>query len=440
MIHYISCDGIGGPTIARELRVLRREGVPFTLHSMRKPHAAFFGAEWALEIERRTHYLYPLSIPSVLISALLAPFLFGSRFWAGLANACFGRRESPRVRLACFAHFWVACDWARHLRRGPVSRIHSQWIHSCGSIGMYAAWLLGVPFSFTGHAVDLFRDRAALADKVRRADFIVCISNFHKDLYKKYGARDAQLHVIYTGIDAGLFEPKATYERADARVRILSIGRLVEKKGFEELIRACGLLKGRGFAFDCTIAGSGPLRDALRGVVEELGLNDCVHLSGNVLRQEELPDVLRESDIYCQPCVWSRDNDVDGLPATLMEAMAVGLPVISTRIAGIPDLVVEGETGLLVEPRDVPALAEAMAKLIEQPEVCRTLGVAGRAFVLERFDVNTCIDPLVALFRDGEKVVETSSRAAAGEQGRGTAARVEPARATATTAANRGEA
>ena len=121
--------------------------------------------------------------------------LFGRRYFAALANALFGKRESLRCRFAALSHFFVACHWARKLRRESVSLIHSQWIHSCGTIGMYGAWLLGCPFSFTGHATDLFRDRVALEDKIRRADFIVCISKFHQNLYKTLGARDDQLSI-----------------------------------------------------------------------------------------------------------------------------------------------------------------------------------------------------------------------------------------------------
>ena len=125
-----------------------------------------------------------------------------------------------------------------------MSLIHSQWIHSCGTVGMYGAWLLDVPFSFTGHAVDLFRDRVALDDKIRRAEFIVCISEFHRRFYLEHGARPQRLHVVYCGIDTGAFAFHR--HRREGRFREPSVGRLVEKKGFNDLIQACGILADRG--------------------------------------------------------------------------------------------------------------------------------------------------------------------------------------------------
>ena len=132
---------------------------------------------------------------------------------------------------------------------------------------MYGAWLLGVPFSFTGHAVDLFRDRVALRDKIRRADFIVCISQFHREFFRQHGARDEQLHVVYCGIDAAAFSFRRP-SRQGLRPRILSVGRLVEKKGFHILIEACRLLADRGLDFECVIAGDGPWESALRRRVD----------------------------------------------------------------------------------------------------------------------------------------------------------------------------
>ena len=115
---------------------------------------------------------------------------------------------------------------------------------------MYGAWLLGVPFSFTGHAVDLFRDRAALKDKIRRADFIICISTFHREFFRQNGARDEHLRIAYCGIDPGLFSPKPQHSKQSHAYPILSSGRLVEKKGFEYLIDACRLLADHGEDFE----------------------------------------------------------------------------------------------------------------------------------------------------------------------------------------------
>src|SRR5262245_24342221 len=238
MIHYITTNGIGNAWVAAELEIMQRKGIPFVLHSLRGPHQNFFASENVAQLNRDTHLIYPLPKLDFALSLMLAPFLFGTRFFAALGNALFGKRENRRARLAGIAHLLVACHWARQLRKHrydePVSLIHAHWIHSAGTVAMYGAWLLHVPVGFTGHAVDLFRDRVALEDKIRRADEIICISEFHRQFYLDHGARPEQLHVIYCGIDTGAFDFRRK-ERIGPP-RIVSVGRLVEKKGFDILI------------------------------------------------------------------------------------------------------------------------------------------------------------------------------------------------------------
>lgn len=399
MIHYISPIGIGSAWVGNEIGVVRRAGIPVVLHSLRPSRQQFFASEWAKELDRQTRIIYPLPPVGFAVSLLAAPFLFRGRFFAALWNALFGKRESFRNRVAGIWHFLTACHWARGLRKERVSLIHSQWIHSGGTVGMYGAWLLGVPFSFTGHAADLFRERCALEDKIRRADFIICISEFHKDLFKKLGARDEQLHIVYCGLDLTHFKPRPRPPRGDRRPRILSSGRLVEKKGFSHLIDACKILRDRGIDFECVIGGDGPLEKPLREQIARLGLEDRVSMTGKPLKQEEIPDFMYSGDVYALACVWAKDGDVDGLPQMLMEAMACGLPSVSTRLVGIPDLVLDGKTGLLVEPGNAEQLADALQRLIEDQELARSLAEAGDRWVHERFEIFEAIQPLVRLFR-----------------------------------------
>jgi glycosyltransferase involved in cell wall biosynthesis len=343
--------------------------------------------------------VYPLPIAGALWSGLAAPFRFRARFFEALWNALTGARESPRARAAGIWHLFVACHWAAALRRDGVKQIHSQWIHSGGTVAMYGAWLLGVPFSFTGHAADLLRERAALDDKIRRADFIVCISSFHRKFFLEHGARPEQLVTVYCGIDTKLFSPGRRKREPNQRYRILSAGRLVEKKGFEWVIRAGEILKQRGIDFECVIGGSGPLEADLRRQVEKAGLSDRVEITGQAIKQEEIPGFMHAGDVYCLPCVWAEDNDVDGLPQMLMEAMACGLPVVSTRLVGIPDLVIDGKTGLLVEPNQAEPLADALERLYADPDLAERLAAAGREHVLRDFDLSTCLTPLLERYR-----------------------------------------
>lgn len=398
MIHYMTTNGLGTAWVGNELRILMRENVPFRLHALFRAPITFFESDDIHELVKTTNYLYRLNAISFLGSILAAPFRFRGRFLSALWNALTGPRESLMVRAKGCWHLLVACHWARQLAGEEVSLIHSQWIHSGGTVAMYGAWLLGVPFSFTGHAADLFRDRAALRDKIRRADFIVCISKFHERFFLEEGARPEQLRLAYCGIDPSHFAPKAPGPPNDPP-RILASGRLVEKKGFQYLIEACRVLRERGFLFRCVIAGSGPLENELRVLARKEGLSDVVEITGQALSQEAIPDFMKSGDIYCLPCVWASDNDVDGLPQMLMEAMSCGLPAVSTDLVGIPDLVIHGETGLLASPRDAEGLANQLARLLEDPSLATKLAESGRQRVLSRFDIATSLDSLVSEFR-----------------------------------------
>ncbi|MDC1287711.1 glycosyltransferase, partial [Gammaproteobacteria bacterium] len=367
MIHYITVDGVENATVGSELRRMKKADIPFVLHSLRRPGDTFFTSEEVAQIDRETRVLYPLPKLNFIRSVLVAPFHFRGRFFDALANALFSRRESFAIRLKSLGHFLVACYWAGLLRSEQVDLVHAQWIHSSGTVGMYGAWLIGAPFGFTGHAADLFRDRMALRDKIERADYIICISYFHRDFYLIYGARPEQLRLGYCGIDLDRFSFREPHLNKNEIFTILSSGRLVEKKGFNYLIDACKLLEDR-IDFKCIIAGSGELEDVLNRQIKEFGLGDRVIVTGKPLMQEEISDFMHSGDCYCLPCVWASDNDVDGLPQTLMEAMACGLPSVSTRLVGIPDLVIDNQTGILLEPDDAEAIAGAIRYLHDNRE------------------------------------------------------------------------
>lgn len=399
MIHYISSDGMGQPWVGNEVRVVAAAGVPVVLHAMRAPSQIHFGSPWACKLADQTRILYPLPVGGVVASVALAPVLFGRRWAGALINALTGPRENIRARASSIAHFFVACHWARMLRRETVSHIHAQWAYSSASIGMYGSWMLGVSFSFTGHATDLFRDRVALRDKIRRADFIVCISEFHRQFFLDEGARPEQLHIVYCGIEPELMVPR-TGPRAPGPFTILSAGRLVEKKGFEYLIDACAILRDHGREFRCVIAGSGPLESDLRARVTARGLSGHVEITGKALAQEAIPRFMHSGDLFALECVWARDGDVDGLPQMTMEAMACGLPAVTTRLVGNPDMVIHERTGLLVEPRDEKQLAAAIERLMDNPQLADRLARQGREWILEKFDIRFSSDPLIRLFRD----------------------------------------
>ena len=180
----------------------------------------------------------------------------------------------------------------------------------------------------------------------------------------------------------------------------MSSGRLVEKKGFAYLIDACRILVDRGEQFECIIGGSGEIEAELREQVRRLKLENFVTITGKALQQEKIIEFMHGADVYALPCVWASDNDVDGLPQMLMEAMACGLPAISTRLVGIPDLIRHEETGLLVAPNDATELADAITRLMRDRALSARLAESGLRWVYERFDLKTCLEPLIGKYRE----------------------------------------
>jgi len=398
-IHYMTPKGVGDAWVGNELRIVKRAGIPFVLHALNPTGQTYFKSGDIADFAQDTRSIYPVGTGAALAAFVAAPARFGGAFFAALAEALTGPRESLRNRLVGLWHLALACHWANALRDDPPAHIHAQWIHASGTVAMYGAWLIGCSFSFTGHAADLFRNRQALATKIRRAEFIICISTFHRDFYLENGARPEQLEIAYCGIDTSLFTPRRRLRPDGAPFRILSSGRLVEKKGFSDLIRACALLREHGLDFDCTIAGSGEEEAKLRAEITEAGLEDRVTLTGEALKQEDIPDFMATGDVYALPCVWASDNDVDGLPQMLMEAMGCGLPAVSTRLVGIPDLIHDGETGLLVAPNDPEALCDALIRLDAEPDLADRLAKAGYRHLVDTFDIDTCLEPLLNKFR-----------------------------------------
>jgi glycosyltransferase involved in cell wall biosynthesis len=214
----------------------------------------------------------------------------------------------------------------------------------------------------------------------------------------------SKIHVAYCGIYTDEMVPPSAEHQAlkagpEGTFTILSAGRLIGKKGFPYVIEACKLLKDRGVKFRCVIAGSGPDEAMLRGMIEKLGVGDCVEMTGKALQQEKIPAFMHGGDVFTLACVWADDGDVDGLPQLTMEAMGCGLPAVTTRLVGNPDLVMHEKTGLLVEPNDAKGLADALERLAKDRELSAKLAVAGRKHVLDVFDITRSLEPLISQYR-----------------------------------------
>ncbi len=285
-----------------------------------------------------------------------------------------------------------AAEVARLARAAGITHLHAHFGSDPTTVALLAARLMGGTFSFTAHARDIYHTYVAPAvdDAKRRAKlavaaFTVTVSDFNAaHLRAICPEASGRIHRLYNGIDLSLFAPDGT----DVPGRIVSVGRLVEKKGFGVLVEACALLAARGVAFDCRIIGDGPLQNALSAQIAGLGLAGHVTLSGP-MPQERLADELGHAAIAALPCVITPDGDRDGLPTVLLEAMGKAIPVVTTTVTGGPEIVVHNETGLLCPPGDPVALANALQVLLADAPRARAMGAAGRMRAERLFNLPT---------------------------------------------------
>ncbi len=279
----------------------------------------------------------------------------------------------------------------RRFRQARVDRIHAHFANQRADCAAITAGVGGIPFSFTAHAFDIYptvrsRRNETLAWKLATAAHAFGVSEFGAALLRSRcppGSR-TPVSVAYVGIPTDLFQVEAPPPR-DAGLRLLCVARFLEKKGLDTLLEACALLRARGLAFRLSVYGDGPLRPALTAQIMRLDLGDHVSLLASV-PQEEVARQMKAHHVFIMPCRQDRTGDMDGIPTVFMEALATGRPVISCALSGIPELVRDGETGLLVPPDDPRALARAVERLARDPDLCVRLGQQGRLLVERQHD------------------------------------------------------
>jgi glycosyltransferase involved in cell wall biosynthesis len=313
-------------------------------------------------------------------------------------------RDGWRPRPIYIKELLLAIALADELADAPdVAHLHGHFAHGTTTVTWLCARLTGLPFSFTGHAKDIYQTSlnpaGLLARKMRAASFVVTCTAANRQ-HLQAVAPGVPVHIIYHGLNAD-FSPLAAAAGVHVpppALRVISVGRLVPKKGFDVLIDAVALLVERGVELQLVIAGEdGDASRVVRERIVAAGLGDVVTWLGP-LSQAELFAQYRESSVFALACRITDDGDRDGIPNVMMEAMAAGLPVVSTRVSGIPELVTDGINGLLVEPESAVALADALWRVAKDPALAERLAVAGRATIAERFDGEVLAARMAAMF------------------------------------------
>ncbi len=309
----------------------------------------------------------------------------------------YGAVYKPRTRARNAAFFAE-----EFLRRG-VEHIHVHFANRATHTALFIKELAGIPFSFTAHAQDFMVDLGnddLLREMCHEAEFIVAVSDWSRDLLAKTCPDSAsKIQRIYNGIRLDDFPTAKT--DSPGPLKMVAIGRLIEFKGFHVLLESCAKLRDRGIEFECTIIGEGPWHHRLLDQREKLGLVDHVTFAG-IGTQEEVKRQLEESHVFVLPCIVDSKGASDILPTVIMEAMAVRLPVVSTWLVGVPEMVEHQKTGLLVESANEEELANALEKLAKDPELRKTLGEAGHALAAKRFDRTVTTGQLLNLFPTAE--------------------------------------
>jgi glycosyltransferase involved in cell wall biosynthesis len=275
----------------------------------------------------------------------------------------------------------------------------------------------GITFSFTAHAKDIYLSRKQeLARKIQAAEFVLTCTGYNQKYLQDIYAGPTPIYLAYHGIDLSKFNNLDRAPHPAEPPLILSVGRFCDKKGFPYLIEACRVLKARGCTFRCSIVGWGPLRDDLERMIVELNLSDCVSLV-NEMTQDQLVHLYMTAGMFVLPCILTDNGDRDGIPNVLIEAMAMRVPVISTEVSGIPELVEHMENGILVPEKNSTALADAIELLLSHPDLRSRFAEKGRAKVVKQFTLENNVRIVQTLL----KGVAEGRPAAAQEKGEITA-------------------
>jgi len=386
---------ISNTFILREVQALRRRGAEVHTFTVRRPGREHLLSQTDREEDARTFGILPLAPVRMLRAHLSALARRPHRYGATLALAWRLRRPGARGTLWQLFYFAESVLVWDECRRRGIRHLHAHFTHVASDDALLAAHLGGWTWSFTTHGGLEFFDlsRTRLAEKARRADAVVCVSDFGRSQVLAHVEEEhwEKVHVVRCGIEPAAFSRNGhgspTPDEAPRSLDVLCVARLVRLKGHAVLLRALAALRAEGVPVHATLLGDGPSRTHLERLAARLGVTEAVTFAGAV-GQDEIAAWYARADVFCLP------SFAEGLPVVLMEAMAMGVPVLATRITGVPELVEHEHSGLLVTPGRPDELAAALARLAADPALRERLGRAGREAVLAHHDVDRAADLL----------------------------------------------
>ena len=397
--------------ILNEILELERRGAEIVIFSIKKPNEGQFHPQLS-KVKAKVLYLEGLDIKR-WTSWLgdLWPFLspHRQRFWP-LIEKTQVKKDNNQMELVLLSA-WVAAKAGEF----GLSYLHAHFASLPSTVAYFAHRITQIPFSFTAHAKDIYvydMEEHFLREKLFAAQFTVTVTDYNRRYLVENapGLDPDSIRVIYNGVDVERLKPDRHQDREPDL--ILAVGRLVPKKGFGNLLDACKLLKDRGISFRCLIAGDGQEAEQLRRKQQGLDLINEVEFLGPK-RQDVIVELMKKSTILCLPCTIDGDGNRDALPTVILEAMACGLPVVSTNLSGIPEMIDPGIDGLLVEPDDPVSLSEQLTRLLSSEKLRRKLADGALKKVASKFNLKTNVGSLHSLFlekKDRESVSKSTVR------------------------------
>ena len=388
---------ISGTFVYKEILTLQDKGikvVPISIHKVE----TIVEEKRIKELAKNTIYLYRQS----LITALIGSMVFFLKEPISYLNTLlmvfrdiYISRITQLSSWKLLYQFVYASIAAKAIRENDCQYLHIHFAHVPTQIGMYASSLTKVPFSFTSHANDIFENNFLLKQKIERAKAAVTISEYNYRFLSERGINADKLKIVRCGIDPSdrHFVPKSKISGVPA---IGSLGRLIEKKGMDDTILALSKLHQQGIDFRLEIGGDGPLNDYLKEIVKQHDLTDKIEFKG-AIPNDRVYDWLKNLDILVLACKEDSKGDRDGIPVVLMEAMLVGVPVISTSISGIPELIQNEQSGFLAQPSDPESLASTIDKVLHWSDLAGITQEA-RNKVTGEFELKNNVDRLLTVF------------------------------------------
>jgi len=387
--------------ISNEILLLEQQGIPIHIFSMRHPRESF-SHESVKQIKARVDYLPQsilMALPQLLFYNLSLALKRPGPYLRAILVAF--RRFLRTHKSATIKHLLQAGYLVQKLLPGSqVIHLHAHFAHSPSSVAMFASQLSGIDFSFTGHAKDIYTSNPLqLKEKMAKARFVVTCTEYNRrHLSTLVGNGNVALYRMYHGIDLGLFTGGDSRTNPVEPYHLMTVARLVPKKGLPTVYRALKRLQQEGVDFQHTLIGDGDDLNEVLALIRDLGLSDSCKWVGT-LAHEHVLDYYRRSDLFVLGCEQAANGDRDGIPNVFVESLAMGLPVVGTRLSAIPELVRDGKTGLLVQPGDDEEMVRAMQRILTDTQLREQIISSGKKRVRQAFNNRVLIKDLFSVYQ-----------------------------------------